>query len=103
MTYPHTFADDRWAATWDPAVLREPRLRLSYWVEDPLERAMVLVIAVLAAYLAFALATAEDPRAMTAQDTCVLTAVDDARAFARVLGDDRPVPYGFAERSCARA
>ena len=103
MTYPHTFADDRWAANWDTAVLREPRLRLSYWVEDPLERAMVLVIVALAAYLAFALTTAEDPGAMTARDACVVSAVDDARAFARVLGDDRPVPYRFAERSCAQA
>lgn len=99
MTYPDTVAVDRRSpATWD-AVLR-PAARLWDWCEDPLERVMLIAVLVVSAGLLLVLATQEDADVLSARDECVLTAVADVRAFAAVLGDDRPVPYAFARRSC---
>ena len=65
---------------------------------------MLVAIAMLGARRSPVVLATSDPA--TAGDSpttaCVMTAVDDAEAFARVLGDDRFVPVSFAVRACAR-
>lgn len=103
MTFPDAFADDRWTVpTWVADRGAGWSWRLSDWVEDPLERAMLVAIAVLGAVLLWMLAFAQDASGMSAHDACVLTAVDEARAFAGVMGDERVVPMSFAVRSCSQ-
>ena len=73
---------------------------LSDWVVDPLERVMLVAVVLLSAVLLWVVASERAASGTTPSDTCVLTAVDDARAFARVMGDHRYVPASFAVRSC---
>ena len=61
----------------------------------------VLARSPMGGVLLWVLASAEDATGTTARDACVLNAVEDARAFARVMGDDSFVPMSFAVRSCA--
>jgi hypothetical protein len=63
---------------------------------------MIVVIVLLGGVLLWMLASSRDATGLTAQDACIMTAVDDARAFAAVLGDDRAVPVSFAVRACAQ-
>jgi hypothetical protein len=63
------------------------------------ERALLVGIVIASIWSAWMLTTAQDAGAM-ARDTCVVTTMQDARAFAEVLGDDRPVDVSFAEQEC---
>ena len=101
MTYP-AFAVERWTLpTWERLRDVDRPWRLSDWVVDPLERAMIVVICVLGGVLLWTLTSPQPATGLTARDACVLTALDEAKRFARVMGDDRLVPYSFAERACA--
>ena len=94
MTHADTFALDRWTPPpWD-AVLD--------WLEDGLERIMLPALALVSACLLVVLATQQNAGVVAAQDACVMTAVEDARAFAAVLGDARPVPSSFARQWCGQ-
>ncbi len=70
------------------------------WFQDPLERVMLIAVVLVSGWLLLVLATQEDADLGHARDACVMAVVEDARAFAAVLGDDRPVPYALARRSC---
>ena len=103
MTFPDALADDRWTLpTWGDGST-DRGWRLPDWLDDPPELAMLVAIAVLGAVLVVMLAGADRATAAMDDDACVMTAVDDARAFAHVLGDDRFVPVSFAVEACARS
>jgi hypothetical protein len=103
VTYPDTFAIDRWTTPGRGAARDWIEDWSRGWFDDPLERVMLVLVVLASACLLLVLATRQDAGAATAQDACVLTAVEEARAFAQVLGDDRLVPVAFAERACARS
>ena len=99
MTTPDISVSDRWTPlAWEPV-----SDWCRSWFDDPLERAMLVAVVVASACLLLVLATRQDAGDLTATDACVLQSVDDAHAFARVLGDERLVPVTFAERACARS
>ena len=60
-------------------------------VPDPLDRFVLVALVLVSACLLSVLATVDRPSSAAGQD-CVSTAVQQARSFAAVLGDDRPVP-----------
>ena len=103
MTYPDTFVLDRWTTPGWGAVRDQIEDWSQGWFDDPLERVMLVLVVLTSACLLLVLATRQDAGELTTTNACVLTAVDDARAFARVLGDERLVPVAFAERACARS
>ena len=103
MTQPDVLAPAGWTVpTWSAGLRRLPRATgwLTDWVQDPLERAVIVASAVLSVVLVGVLGTAEDATGATTDDSCVMAAVYDARAFAAVLGDYRPIEVAFAEDSC---
>jgi hypothetical protein len=99
VTHLVTVGLDRWVPSVGEAVADWCRS----WFADPLERAMLVAVVVSCGCLLLVLATRQDAGDLTSHDACVLAAVEDARAFAQVLGDERPVPVSFAERACARS
>jgi hypothetical protein len=101
VTHPDISADGLSLPTWGARQVTRPSLRLSDWVVDPLERVMLVAVVLLGAVLLWMLATEQEPTGTTARDACVMTVLDEARAFAGVMGDDRSIPASFALGACA--
>lgn len=97
-----TFADPTALGPW---TAHRPGLRsvgrcVRSWVEDRLERVVLIALVLVVGWVICLLATTEDRLSATTGDACVAMAVPDARAFAGVLGDHRAVRESFARERC---
>jgi hypothetical protein len=80
--------------------VRHPATWTGSWFRDPLERVLLVALGVVSACLLVVLVTRGDDGAAAAREACILATVEDARRFAAVLGDERPVQSSFAHRYC---